>query len=199
MSESYLDSLGGYIDRSQARREELYANLEAINSQSRSPVGRPTSAPSRSGGSGRGPGGPGTGHAVMPIKGAGFTAGEAGDFGARVNPVTGESGSHTGYDFSASQGTKIRAAAKGRVVSSGWDPIYGWETIIKTKNGFLTQYGHQAKSRVEAGDKVKAGQVIGRVGSTGQSTGPHLHFGVQNKKGAWIDPVKFLDRLLGRK
>lgn len=199
--ENYLEAVQGYIERAQARREAISKTMEEINS-----IGGPSlkgggGSPSGRGGSGGTLRGAGSGHAVMPIQGAGFTAGSAGDFGPRVNPVTGVNSPHTGYDFSAGQGTKIRAAVGGRVVSAGWDPIYGWETIIKSKNGYTTQYAHQVRDpkKLSPGTKVKAGQVIGRVGSTGRSTGAHLHFGVQNKQGQWVDPMKWLDKLLGRK
>jgi murein DD-endopeptidase MepM/ murein hydrolase activator NlpD len=197
--ESSFDAIQGYIERAQSRRDMIANTIEQLNAASslRGPVG---GVPSGRGGSGPSQGRVGNGEAVMPIKGVGFTAGSAGDFGDRTHPVTGDSSSHTGYDFSAAAGTKIRATTGGRVVSVGWDPIYGWETIIKTKNGFINQYAHQVRKpkMISPGDKIKAGQVIGRVGSTGLSTGPHLHYGVQNKRGAWINPVKYLDRLLGR-
>lgn len=203
--ESTFDALAGYIDRAKARREEISSMVEQLN-MARSAAGPGGFTPNRGGssgggGSGRGGIGPGTGHAVMPIKGAGFTAGDAGDFGPRINPVTGKASNHTGYDFSAAAGTRIRAAQGGKVVSVKYDPIYGWETIIKTKNGFSNQYAHQIRKpkAISVGDRIKAGQIIGRVGSTGWSTGAHLHFGVMNRKGGWINPVKYLDRILGRK
>ena len=197
--ESPFEAVQGYIERAQARRDAISSTIEQIN-QAQAMAGSPIRGPSRGGsGSGGGKGTPKMGNAVMPIKGSGFTAGSAGDFGDRIHPVTGEHSEHTGYDFSAAAGTKIRAAVGGRVVSAGWDPIYGWETIIKSKNGFTTQYAHQIRDprKLEPGMRIKAGQVIGRVGSTGMSTGPHLHFGVQ-KNGEWRNPVKWLDRLLGR-
>lgn len=197
--ESSFDAIQGYIERAQGRREAIANTIEQIN-QARSM--RPSAIPGPQkggGGSAGGRGTPGMGNAVMPIKGAGFSAGAAGDFGDRTHPVTGEHSSHTGYDFSAAAGTKIRAAVGGKVVSAGWDPIYGWETIIKSKNGFTTQYAHQIRDpkKLQPGTRVKAGQVIGRVGSTGLSTGPHLHFGVM-KNGQWRNPVKWLDRIMGR-
>jgi len=198
--ESPFSSVSGYIERAQARRDSISAMMEEINAASGGAVGPAGRRTSGGKGSTGAPGGGGTGHAVMPIKGAGFTAGAAGDFGSRTHPVTGNASNHTGYDFSAAAGTKIRATTGGKVVSVKFDPIYGWETIIKTKNGFTNQYAHQIRKpgKIAPGTRVKAGQVIGRVGSTGSSTGPHLHFGVQNRKGNYINPVKYLDRLLGR-
>lgn len=201
---SYLDEVAAYIERAQARREEISQTMEQLNAAGSGPSrgfkGRPVGHSGGGGGSRGSLPGRGTGHAVMPIKGSGFTAGSAGDFGSRTHPVTGDPSNHTGYDFSASQGTKIRAATGGKVVSANWDPIYGWETIIKSKNGFLTQYAHQVRDpkKLKPGTKIKAGQVIGRVGSTGLTSGAHLHFGVQNRKGNWIDPMKWLDKMLGR-
>lgn len=199
--ENYLDAVEGYIQRAQARRASIEQQVEQMNAVSGYGGGF-KGTPQGKSNDGRGSGGilrgGGTGHAVMPIKGSGFTAGSAGDFGPRVNPYTHEAGTHTGYDFSASSGTPIRAAVGGTVVSAGWDPIYGWQTIIKTKNGFTTQYGHQIRDpkKLHAGMHIKAGQVIGRVGATGYATGPHLHFGVENRKGNWIDPMKWLEKIL---
>jgi murein DD-endopeptidase MepM/ murein hydrolase activator NlpD len=127
---------------------------------------------------------------VMPVKGAGITD----SYGWRTNPVTGERSFHTGVDFSAGQGTPIRALADGRIVSMEYDPVYGWQTIIKSKGGNLqTMYGHMKKfnPNLDEGMRIDAGTRIGRVGSTGWSTGPHLHFEVE-RNGENVDPLKFL-------
>lgn len=88
---------------------------------------------------------------------------------------------HPGIDIGAPKGTPVRAADSGYVVAAGWDNervSYGYMILISHGNGYVTRYAHLSSMDVEAGDSVKKGQLIGRVGSTGNSTGPHLHFEV---------------------
>jgi murein DD-endopeptidase MepM/ murein hydrolase activator NlpD len=94
-------------------------------------------------------------------------------------------------DFGAGSGTPIHAAADGVVVSSGPLGGYGTATVIDHGNTLATVYGHQSATLVSAGQKVTKNQVIGRVGSTGMSTGPHLHFEVR-KNGTPVDPMPYL-------
>jgi murein DD-endopeptidase MepM/ murein hydrolase activator NlpD len=101
---------------------------------------------------------------------------------------------HAGIDFAMPAGTPIRAAAAGTVVKAGdVGDGYGISVFIDHGNGYLTHYAHQSSTAVGVGDKVKVGQVIGYEGSTGDSTGPHLHFEV-HQGGMWnqIDPAPFL-------
>ncbi|HXT37287.1 MAG TPA: peptidoglycan DD-metalloendopeptidase family protein [Chloroflexota bacterium] len=99
---------------------------------------------------------------------------------------------HTGLDFGVPVDTPIEAAGAGKVVAAGWDSTgYGNRVIIDHGNGQLTLYGHLDKMSVHAGDLVAAGQRIGLSGSTGNSTGPHLHFGLQ-VNGRWVDPTAAL-------
>jgi murein DD-endopeptidase MepM/ murein hydrolase activator NlpD len=100
---------------------------------------------------------------------------------------------HAGIDLAADEGTPIRAAASGTVVAAGWAFAgYGISVMIDHGNGFQTHYAHQSRTVVQLGQKVKAGQVIGYEGSTGDSTGPHLHFEVH--QGLWnqIDPAPWM-------
>lgn len=99
---------------------------------------------------------------------------------------------HNGTDFGAPIGTPMYAAKSGTVVAAGPASGYGLWIRIKTDDGYLLEYGHNDANYVSAGQRVHAGQVIGTVGNRGYSTGPHLHFGVQNPAGAWIDPVPWL-------
>ena len=98
---------------------------------------------------------------------------------------------HTGEDIAASYGSPFRAARGGRVLYAGWQTAYGNTIIIDNGNGTTTLYGHASKLNVRAGQPVKAGQTIGKVGSTGWSTGPHLHFEVR-KNGRPVNPTKYL-------
>jgi murein DD-endopeptidase MepM/ murein hydrolase activator NlpD len=103
--------------------------------------------------------------------------------------------SHKGVDLAAAQGTPIRAVGAGRVIGAGWLYTgYGKSVVIDHGGGFLTHYAHASKVKVSAGQKVKPGQKIALEGSTGNSTGPHLHLEVH--KGLWnqIEPTKWLRR-----
>ena len=97
-------------------------------------------------------------------------------FGSRINPVTGNAGFHRGIDLAAPEGTPVYACAPGTVLESAYNDIYGNYIIIKHSGGRESLYGHLSKKRVELRDNVNSDTIIGNVGSTGQSTGPHLHF-----------------------
>lgn len=112
-------------------------------------------------------------------------------FGWRIDPFTGRSALHTGMDFEATAGTPIVAAAGGVVVTQRLHPEYGNMVEIDHGNGLVTRYAHASKVFVKQGDVVKRGQPIAAVGTTGRSTGPHLHFEVL-VQGVPQDPHKFL-------
>jgi murein DD-endopeptidase MepM/ murein hydrolase activator NlpD len=113
-------------------------------------------------------------------------------FGPRVHPIKGTSGVHTGDDFSASQGTPVFAVADGQVKhAAGNSGAYGNQVIIGVGGGLRTMYGHLSRFTVRPGQRVRKGQVIGYVGSTGLSTGPHLHFET-TYKGTAVDPQRYL-------
>lgn len=112
-------------------------------------------------------------------------------FGVRTDPFLGRPAMHTGLDFRASTGDPVRATANGKVVNAGWSGGYGRMVEIDHGNGLSTRYGHLSEINVKVGDTVKIGQVIGAVGSTGRSTGPHLHYETRIDGDA-VDPQKFL-------
>ncbi|HNX59667.1 MAG TPA: M23 family metallopeptidase [Spirochaetota bacterium] len=112
-------------------------------------------------------------------------------FGKRNDPINGTPRFHAGVDIASPYGTIVGAASDGVVTDSGWMGGYGNAVMIDHKNGFRTLYGHLSVIGVSAGRKVKAGQYIGRVGSTGWSTGPHLHFTMW-QNGVYINPMKVL-------
>ncbi len=112
-------------------------------------------------------------------------------FGWRIDPFTGRSALHTGLDFQAQPGTAILAAAGGVVVTVEHHPAYGNMIEVDHGNDLITRYAHASKSWVLKGDLVKRGQKIAEVGTTGRSTGPHLHFEVL-VQGVPQDPQKFL-------
>ncbi|WP_407566443.1 peptidoglycan DD-metalloendopeptidase family protein [Streptomyces sp. 184] len=104
------------------------------------------------------------------------------------------SGYHTGVDFPVSVGTGVRSVADGEVVSAGWAGAYGYEVVIRHRDGRYSQYAHLSAVTVSAGRPVNAGQRIGRSGSTGNSSGPHLHFEVRTGPGygSDVDPLRYL-------
>lgn len=98
---------------------------------------------------------------------------------------------HKGLDIANPTGTPIVAADGGKVAFSGWKGDYGYLVIINHENGYATYYGHASKLLVKKGDRVYRGQTIAKVGNTGRSTGPHLHFEVR-KNGTPVDPLKYI-------
>ncbi|QHY99611.1 Resuscitation-promoting factor Rpf precursor [Streptomyces sp. S4.7] len=104
------------------------------------------------------------------------------------------SGYHTGVDFPVPTGTSVKAVAGGTVVSAGWEGSYGYQVVIRHTDGKYSQYAHLSALNVRDGQKVNAGQRIARSGSTGNSTGPHLHFEMRTGPGygSDIDPISYL-------
>lgn len=113
------------------------------------------------------------------------------DYGRRIHPIRRFSHHHTGIDLAAPFGTPIRAVAAGRVIYSDPHGGYGNFVVIKHKNRVTTHYGHCQQLKVKAGQAVKAGQIIATVGSTGVSTGPHLHFEIR-VAGVPKDPENYI-------
>ncbi|MFE2021734.1 peptidoglycan DD-metalloendopeptidase family protein [Streptomyces sp. NPDC059499] len=112
----------------------------------------------------------------------------------RVAGASWSSGYHTGSDFQAASGTSVRSIGPGTVVSAGWSGAYGNEVVIKHDDGMYSQYAHLSSLGVSAGQTVTGGQQIGLSGSTGNSTGPHLHFEVRTgpSYGSDVDPIAYL-------
>jgi murein DD-endopeptidase MepM/ murein hydrolase activator NlpD len=161
-----LDALVGAIDRQSDHSGDLYTYIEARLSERRlQALMIPTSRP------------------VEGSAGSGF--------GFRVDPFSGHNALHTGLDFPADTGTPIWAAAGGVVLSADAHPAYGRMLEIDHGNGVVTRYAHTAKVHVKAGDIVRRGQRVADVGTSGRSTGPHLHFEVL-VDGAPQDPARFL-------
>jgi murein DD-endopeptidase MepM/ murein hydrolase activator NlpD len=117
---------------------------------------------------------------------------ESSPFGIRTDPFVHEAAMHTGIDFRGDTDDPIRTTASGTVTIAGWSGGYGKMVEIDHGNGIATRYGHLSQIDVDVGDTVRSGQTIGKLGSTGRSTGPHLHYEVR-VKGEAVDPQKFLD------
>lgn len=113
------------------------------------------------------------------------------NFGTRVHPVTGKSKFHKGIDIGAPHGSPVYAYSSGTVIYSGFMSGYGNFIAINHGNGLVTRYGHLSARQVKVGQKVSTGQKIGAVGSTGVSTGPHLHFEVLIN-GSFKNPLNYL-------
>jgi murein DD-endopeptidase MepM/ murein hydrolase activator NlpD len=109
-------------------------------------------------------------------------------FGIRDDPITGATSMHRGLDLAAPEGTEVFAAADGTVTAVGNDPVYGIYIIITHSNRWTSLYGHLQTAYTVLHSEVKSGSLIGRVGSTGQSTGPHLHFELR-QNGRALDPA----------
>ncbi len=112
-------------------------------------------------------------------------------FGLRYHPLTGVEKMHTGIDIPAPSGTSVIAAGSGKVISAKWSDAYGNYIVIDHGGGISTFYGHLKSILVSDGELVSKGKIIGEVGTTGYSTGPHLHFGVI-KDGQDVDPLSYV-------
>ncbi|WP_051442232.1 M23 family metallopeptidase [Arthrobacter sp. H14] len=114
-------------------------------------------------------------------------------FGYRVSPITGAASEfHSGQDYAATCGTPVKSSADGKVVQAGWHPYGGGNRVtVKHEDGLKTTYNHMSAIKVSDGASVKAGESVGNVGSTGASTGCHLHFEVV-KDGQTVNPLGFL-------
>lgn len=110
-------------------------------------------------------------------------------FGTRIHPITGQRKTHHGIDYGSPSGTPIYAVAEGVVTVSGYDEFSGNKVAIRHRDNSESWYMHMSVRGVGVGAHVAPRQVIGKVGSTGRSTGPHLHLGFKNEKGVWINPA----------
>ena len=124
---------------------------------------------------------------MMPVK-APYNASA---YGRRVDPFTGQWAMHEGIDFLADSGSPIAATAAGVVVFAGFHPQYGYMVDIDHGNDLVTRYAHQSKLYVKEGDVVQRGRKLGEVGSTGRSTGPHLHYEVRLNNVA-VNPLEYI-------
>ncbi len=112
-------------------------------------------------------------------------------FGKRVDPVSGRKGFHTGVDIANDTGTPVRCTADGRVAFAAWDGGYGKLVIVDHGNGFSTYYGHLSQIRVAPGERVHKGALVGLMGATGNTTGPHVHYEIR-LYGVPVNPIKYM-------
>lgn len=125
---------------------------------------------------------------VLPVTSGYFSS----NFGSRIDPFTGRTSMHAGIDFVAPIGTSVQAAAGGAVITSEVHSEYGNMIEIDHGNGLTSRYAHLSRRIANVGDVVMKGQTIGELGSTGRSTGPHLHFEVR-QQGVALNPKRFLE------
>lgn len=125
-------------------------------------------------------------HFIVPVAGR-----PSSGYGLRTDPIKGGTINHPGFDLAAAVGTPVSAAAAGTITHAGPAGTYGNLVTVRHENGFETRYAHLSAVDVQVGDHVAAGQDVGKVGTTGYSTGPHLHFEVR-QDGQAIDPAPLL-------
>jgi murein DD-endopeptidase MepM/ murein hydrolase activator NlpD len=159
-----------------SQKSELDAEWQAVSDQIAAELARLGDTPSF-----------GNGQFIYPVGKVPISSG----FGYRTDPITGQQAFHAGVDFAAPCGTPIKAAGTGQVVSAGPNGGYGNATVINHGGGLATLYGHQSSIVVSVGQIVQQGQLIGYVGSTGKSTGCHLHFEVR-VGGNPVNPLGYL-------
>jgi murein DD-endopeptidase MepM/ murein hydrolase activator NlpD len=123
----------------------------------------------------------------LPVRGA-ITS----NYGKRDNPITGEEEFHSGIDIATSPGTPVSATADGIVSFSGWNGGSGNLVVLEHGFGFSTFYAHNKMNNVKVGQKVRRGDVIGYIGSTGNATGPHVHYEIW-KNGSSVNPKKYIE------
>ncbi|MET7620095.1 transglycosylase family protein [Streptomyces sp. NPDC005408] len=135
-------------------------------------------------------------HATKPAHRSGFSAPVEASIGTPYGKPGSSwaSGYHTGVDFPVPTGTSVKAVASGRVVSAGWGGAYGYQVVVRHADGKYSQYAHLSALNVRSGQQVSSGQRIARSGSTGNTSGPHLHFEVRTGPGygSDIDPLAYL-------
>jgi murein DD-endopeptidase MepM/ murein hydrolase activator NlpD len=115
----------------------------------------------------------------------------ASGFGVRLDPFSGSPAMHTGIDIHGEVGDTVRATADGVVSAAGWNGGYGRSVDVNHGNGLTSRYAHLSAIDVRVGQILKCGQIIGRLGTSGRSTGPHLHYETRIR-GEAVDPQKFL-------
>ncbi|MBZ6378321.1 MULTISPECIES: M23 family metallopeptidase [Pacificimonas] len=126
---------------------------------------------------------------VLPVSEFRFTS----EYGRRVDPFRRRAAMHQGLDMAAPHGTAIRSSAPGKVVKAGWAGGYGKMVEIDHGNGITSRYAHMSRILVSPGDRVSAGESIGKMGSTGRSTGSHLHFEIR-VDGRAVDPMPYFEQ-----
>ncbi|MFD9375820.1 LysM peptidoglycan-binding domain-containing M23 family metallopeptidase [Streptomyces sp. NPDC059999] len=192
-SESQTQSRSGRGAASAPKSTERPSGAAQADSDAGSAAKAPAKRPAASAGQGGDTSG---GTSANTGTGTGFVAPVGGGISTqyRASGAMWSSGYHTGVDFIASSGTTVKAVGAGTVVSAGWGGAYGNEVVIRHADGRYSQYGHMSSLSVSTGQSVTPGQRIGLSGSTGNSSGPHLHFEIRTgpSYGSDVDPLAYL-------
>ena len=159
---NFLDALSTDIKMEEVRQQELLVNL----SKNRNAL---SSTPS-----------------IWPVKGW-----VSSGFGYRISPFTSYRSFHKGLDITAKIGTPIKAPATGTIIFTGWDGAYGRCVVINHGSGLVTRYAHLDRIAVETGQYMQRNEVLGYVGNSGRTTGPHLHYEVR-LNGVCVDPMRYI-------
>ncbi len=184
--EDNIDEYTAVLAQEEAAQEEISALI--VQKEKELAAARAAEEAARTGGIGVGTSASGA-WMIWPT----YTKSLSSPFGYRNHPTLGRWIKHAGVDIKSAWGTEIWAAAGGTVICAGWNGGYGNCVMINHGNGYTTVYGHMSRIAVSYGQTVTQGQVIGYVGSTGNSTGPHLHFEIRASATAMpIDPKSFL-------
>ncbi len=187
------DAIMAEEERTEAAIDRLVAQLEAERAEAARKAAEEAARNNAQQGGNSGGGYAGaTGSFVFPVASYVYISSR---FGERVHPITGELKHHNGMDIASNMGTTVYAADGGKVVLADWNGGYGNCIMIDHGNGYKTLYGHLSVISVSEGQRVSQGAVIGAVGSTGNSTGPHLHFEVYANDSR-IDPEQFYSGLV---
>lgn len=192
-SESQTQSRSGKGAAPAPKSTERSSGAAQADSEAGSAAKAPAKRPAASAGQGGDTSG---GTSANTGTGTGFVAPVGGGISTqyRASGAMWSSGYHTGVDFIASSGTTVKAVGAGTVVSAGWGGAYGNEVVIRHADGRYSQYGHMSSLSVSTGQSVTPGQRIGLSGSTGNSSGPHLHFEIRTgpSYGSDVDPLAYL-------
>ncbi|MCY0922394.1 LysM peptidoglycan-binding domain-containing M23 family metallopeptidase [Streptomyces sp. H27-G5] len=192
-SEAQTQSRSGKGAPSAPKSTERSAGAARADSEAGSAAKAPAKRPAASAGQGGDTSGDTSANTGT---GTGFVAPVGGGISTqyRASGAMWSSGYHTGVDFIASSGTTVKAVGAGTVVSAGWGGAYGNEVVIRHADGRYSQYGHMSSLSVSTGQSVTPGQRIGLSGSTGNSSGPHLHFEIRTgpSYGSDVDPLAYL-------
>lgn len=172
-----IGDLSSYNDQLQKQMDSIFSSVNTNNRVEKPESNAPQTPQQPSSSSGY----------MRPVSGGYISC----PYGPRTHPVTGKKGYHTGVDIAVPQGTPIYASHDGVVGTAQWNSAYGNMVILNYGNGIQALYGHCSRYIVSTGQSVKKGQVIAYVGSTGLSTGPHLHYEIR-KNGGHVNPSPYM-------
>lgn len=186
--EKEYDKLNDFASEIEGQIVRLQAEQRAKEEAARAAQQQSSGGSSSGSSSGSTSSAPSTGRMMWPVPSSGRVSSY---FGYRIHPIFHTKKMHTGIDIPASSGSNVLAASSGTVIHSGWFGGYGNVVMVDHGGGIVTLYAHNSSLVVGVGQSVSKGSVISKIGSTGNSTGPHLHFEVR-QNGKYIDPLPWV-------